>query len=118
MGEEMFLILTGKVGIYKADVRFAKLGSGGHFGEMAIMDKRPRSANAKAESKSKLIAVSRRRLFALMRQDSAIAVKLLWCFVQVLNRRLRSTNQALLEANLSQAMGHPIPDLSEFTSPD
>ena len=32
-----------------------------------------------------------------MRQEKDIAVKLLWCFVQVLNQRLRSTNLDLMK---------------------
>jgi hypothetical protein len=42
--------------------------------------------------------VGRRPLFELMRKDKEIAVKLLWCFVQVLNLRLRATNENLSAA--------------------
>jgi hypothetical protein len=33
-----------------------------------------------------------------MRRDKEVAVKLLWCFVQVLNQRLRVTNADLQQA--------------------
>ena len=117
LGEEMFVILSGKVGVYKDDVRLAKLGTGGHFGEMAIMDKGSRSADIKAERDTRVLCIHRKQLFALMRRDKEISVKLLWCFVQVLNRRLRSTLQDLLKATIGyeEAEGE-LPDWEEFSS--
>ena len=62
------------------------------------MDKGTRSADAVAAMDSRLLVVGRRPLFELMRKDKEIAVKLLWCFVQVLNLRLRATNEHLSAA--------------------
>ena len=90
-------MLDGKVGIEKNGVSLATLGSGALFGEMAIMDKAPRSALALSTEDARLIEVGRSQLFALMRQEKDIAVKLLWCFVQVLNQRLRSTSSDLMK---------------------
>lgn len=72
-----------------------KMTQGGHFGEMALMDRNVRSASAFAESETRVIVVKRRPLFQLMQQNNEIAVKLLWCFMQVLNQRLRYTTQDL-----------------------
>jgi serine/threonine protein phosphatase PrpC len=101
-GEELFVVLDGRISIRKDDVELALLGPGGHFGEMAIMDKAKRSAGAVADMDSRLIAVGRRPLFLLMRRDKEIAVKLLWTFVQVLNQRLRSTSDDLKQARHEQ----------------
>ena len=98
IGEELFVVLDGLVSIADKGLELAKLGTGGHFGEMSIMDKGPRSAEAIAKKSTRLIVVGRRPLFALMRREKEIAVKLLWCFVQVLNQRLRSTNEDLIRA--------------------
>lgn len=97
-GGEMFVVLSGLVRILKGDVELAQLAKGGHFGEMAIMDKGARSAAAVAAAPTSLIVVGRRPLFRLMRKNKDIAVKLLWCFVQVLNQRLRVTNDDLQQA--------------------
>ncbi|MGK0360061.1 MAG: serine/threonine protein phosphatase PrpC [Bradymonadia bacterium] len=97
-GGEMFVVLSGLVKILKGDVELAQLGKGGHFGEMAIMDKGERSASALAAAPTSLIVVGRRPLFRLMRKNKDIAVKLLWCFVQVVNQRLRATNDDLKQA--------------------
>ena len=97
MGEELYVVLDGSVSIEKNGVELASLGSGALFGEMAIMDKAPRSALAVSTANTRLIEVGRGRLFSLMRQEKDIAVKLLWCFVQVLNQRLRTTNLDLMK---------------------
>lgn len=94
-GDEMFVILEGEVGIYKRDQLVIKIIQGGHFGEMALMDRNPRSAGARADSDVRVIVVKRRPLFLLMQQNNEIAVKLLWCFMQVLTQRLRFTTDDL-----------------------
>lgn len=98
VGECMYVVLEGQVVIYKGDIELVRLGTGGHFGEMSIMDKSTRSASAEAIMPSRVISVGRKQLFRLMRRDKEIAVKLLWCFVQVLNQRLRNTSDDLREA--------------------
>ena len=94
MGEELYVVLDGQVSIEKNGIELASLGSGALFGEMAIMDKAPRSALAVSTQDTRLIEVGRGEL-ALMRKEKDIAVKLLWCFVQVLNQRLRSTTDLM-----------------------
>ena len=101
-GDNLFVVLEGRVSIRKGDVELAVLGAGGHFGEMAIMDKSERSAGAVATMTTRLIAVGRKPLFLLMRRDKEIAVKLLWTFVQVLNHRLRTTSTDLERARTEQ----------------
>lgn len=97
-GDELYVVFEGRVSIRKGDVELARLGPGGHFGEMAIMDKAERSASVVAAMPTRLIALGRKPLFLLMRRDKDIAVKLLWCFVQVLNQRLRNTSADLRDA--------------------
>ncbi len=101
-GDELFVVLDGRISIRKGEVELALLGAGGHFGEMAIMDKGTRSAGAVAALPSRLIAVGRKPLFLLMRRDKEIAVKLLWTFVQVLNHRLRATSSDLERSRSEQ----------------
>jgi serine/threonine protein phosphatase PrpC len=97
-GDALFIVVEGRVGIRKGPVELARLGPGGHFGEMSILDKGTRSAAAVALMTTRLIKVGRKPLFRLMRRDKEVAVKLLWCFVQVLNQRLRVTNADLQQA--------------------
>ncbi|MEE2756191.1 MAG: Stp1/IreP family PP2C-type Ser/Thr phosphatase [Myxococcota bacterium] len=102
LGEEMYVILSGRISVESDDIRLATLGMGGHFGEMAILDKGQRSANAKADKATEALVIERKSLFRLLQKDASIAVKILWCLTQILNRRLRSTNSALLKASISE----------------
>ena len=104
-GDEMFVILDGRVSIQKGGKEVITLGQGGHFGEMALMDRNQRSASAIAINGTRVIAVQRRPLFRLMQQNNTIAVKLLWCFMQVLNQRLRSTTNHLERERHRHALG-------------
>jgi CRP-like cAMP-binding protein len=62
---------------------------------MALMDRNQRSASAVSIEPTRVISVQRRPLFHLMQQNKEIAVKLLWCFMQVLTQRLRYTTEDL-----------------------
>ncbi|MBU0553042.1 Stp1/IreP family PP2C-type Ser/Thr phosphatase [Myxococcota bacterium] len=97
VGEELFLILSGAVEMVHKDVRLAQFKAGAHFGEMAIMNKSARSATARATTETRLIVVGRRPLFALMRREPSLAVKILWTFVAVLSTRLKKTGERLCE---------------------
>ncbi len=97
-GHEFYIILKGKVRLQKNDTTIAVLKDRDHFGEMALVDKSPRSASAVAMEDTKLIVMRRRDFYELIKREHALAVKLLWNFVRVLTARLRSTTSELSEA--------------------
>lgn len=97
-GDELFIVLTGTVRVESARAPIAELGPGQHFGEMALVDKAPRSADVSALEESSLLAIRRREFFDIIRKDHGIAVKLLWSFLGVLTERLRNTSRELGEA--------------------
>jgi serine/threonine protein phosphatase PrpC/CRP-like cAMP-binding protein len=108
-GEELFIILSGKVRLHKADAFICHLERGAHFGEMALVDRSPRSASATAEEPSRALVLRRRDFYEIIRKEPVLATKLLWSFVQVLTERLRKTTADLSGARLeAQAI-----DLSE-----
>ncbi len=98
-GETFYVILEGRVRITKKDIHLADLGPGGHFGEMAMVDKAPRSATARSLEPIKALAIERSQFYELMRADPKLSVKLMWSFIQVLNTRLRMTNSELLNSH-------------------
>jgi CRP-like cAMP-binding protein len=97
-GDELFIVLTGQVRVHSGEATLTHLGPGQHLGEMALIDKAPRSASVTAEQRSKLLVLRRRDFFDIIRKDHAIAVKLLWSFLGVLTERLRATSRELGEA--------------------
>jgi CRP-like cAMP-binding protein len=102
-GDELFIVLTGRVRVESAKAPIAELGPGQHFGEMALVDKAPRSADVTAMEEASLLSIRRREFFDIIRKDHGIAVKLLWSFLGVLTERLRNTSRELGEAREGKA---------------
>lgn len=99
-GEEMFILLKGKVRVHKNEAFITYLLPGSHIGEMALVDRSPRSTSVTAEDKSRLLILRRREFYEIVRKDPSLSVKLLWSFVQVLADRLRKTTAELSGARL------------------
>jgi CRP-like cAMP-binding protein len=97
-GDELFIVLTGRVRVHSGDTLITNLGPGQHFGEQALIDKSPRSASVTSDETAKLLVVRRRDFFDIVRKDHDVAVKLLWSFLGVLSQRLRSTSRELGQA--------------------
>jgi hypothetical protein len=100
-GDEMFILLRGKIRLHKNDAFITHLEAGAHIGEMALVDRRqPRSASATAEERSRLLGLKRRDFYEIIRKVPQLSVKLLWAFTQVLAERLRKTTADLSGARL------------------
>jgi len=63
LGEEMYLVYKGKIQIYQElagkQIALELIEPGGYFGEMAIIDEKPRSASARAETEVTLLVLHR-----------------------------------------------------------
>lgn len=103
-GEELFVVVKGRVAISKGGVDIAELRVGGHFGEMGLIDDAPRSATVRATEPTRVMVIARADLMNLMKRESILAVKMLWSFVQVLSDRLRAANSELSEARQELAV--------------
>jgi PPM family protein phosphatase len=112
-GEELFVVIRGRVAIEKAGVEIAELRAGGHFGEMGLIDNAPRSATVRATEPTRVMVIARQDLMTLMKRESILAVKLLWSFVQVLSDRLRATNSELSEARQELASAQAVQPFAE-----
>jgi len=99
-GKEMYVILDGKVRISKmipgaGEEALAILERGQYFGEMAVIEDSPRSADAIAHIPCTLGVIDRDKLDQVMFTDKDLAYVLLWTFVRTLSERLRETNEKL-----------------------
>jgi serine/threonine protein phosphatase PrpC/CRP-like cAMP-binding protein len=101
-GEDLFIILNGKIRLHKGEAFITHLERGAHFGEMALVDRSKRSASATAEESSRALVLRRRDFYEIIRKEPVLATKLLWSFVQVLTERLRKTTEDLSGARLAE----------------
>lgn len=98
-GSRMYVLRSGRVKIAKrvggCEVTLAILGAGDFFGEMALLEKLPRSATATVLEDARLIEVDESMFESLLTRSSEISVRLL----RRLSSRLREADrqiQALL----------------------
>ncbi|MCC7542480.1 MAG: Crp/Fnr family transcriptional regulator [Deltaproteobacteria bacterium] len=95
-GEHMYVIQTGRVRISKDLHGVAKtiaiLGPGEFFGEMAILNDKPRTATADVVEEARLLVIDARTFEAMVLGNAEIAVRL----IKKLARRLASAD-ALIE---------------------
>lgn len=112
-GDEFFVILSGEVEVTKAGRALTVLAPGVHFGEMALVDRSPRSATVRARKPTRLMSLSRKAFYQIVRSEPVLSSKLLWSFVQVLSHRLRATNEALSDAR-SDGPAAPFAELEDL----
>jgi serine/threonine protein phosphatase PrpC len=84
----LFVITEGSVTVERERAKIASLGPGAHFGEMALLNQKPRSATVIAEQRTTLLQLGRSDFHDLMLREPAIATKFLWKFAQTLSLRL------------------------------
>jgi CRP/FNR family cyclic AMP-dependent transcriptional regulator len=103
-GGSMMAVVSGKVKIctYSADGKELVLNiidRGGMFGEIALLDGEPRSADAVAIEDAELLVLERNRLMPFLTANPDIASRM----IVVLCQRLRQTSAALEDALLRDA---------------
>lgn len=98
-GESLCVVESGlvRLGLTSADGRemvLALMGPGDFFGELALLDGRPRSADAVAAEETRLLLLSRERFLRVLEARPRVAIELL----QVLSERIRRDTQLLQDA--------------------
>ncbi len=94
-GEEMYIIQSGRVKISKrirgVEKTLATLEKGEFFGEMAILNDKPRSASAETIGECEMLVIDRKTFDTLIRGNVEIAIR----FIKRLADRLRETNEQM-----------------------
>jgi len=114
LGTEMYIIQDGRVEIVKQIVgearQLAVLEKGDFFGEMAILEDKPRTAAARALTPIKLLMINGSTFDQMLRSNPEIAVRMM----RKLSRRLRETDGMLRES-----LGRPAPEpVVEIPAPE
>ena len=90
-GELMFAVLEGEVDIIINGKTVESVGPGGVFGEMALIEDRPRVAAAVVKSAARIVPVDRKRFMFLVQQNPFFALQLM----AIMAARLRRMNAEL-----------------------
>ena len=91
-GHEFFAIIDGKANVVRDGKKIATLGPGDYFGEMALLDREPRSASVVAASDMDLIVLGQREFAGVIDAVPSMAHKLLTAMA----RRLRDADTKAL----------------------
>lgn len=103
-GDSMFLILDGEARVFIAasgkETDVATLRVGDFFGEMAILDAGPRSANVSANKDCVLLKISKENLEKFISEFPDLAARFLLAMNRLLSGRIRQTNDRFTKAQL------------------
>lgn len=76
-GHEFFLIVAGKATVHRNGRKIAALGEGQYFGELALLDRGPRSATVKADGDMTVLVLGQREFSGVLDEVPGLARKLL-----------------------------------------
>ncbi len=101
-GDGFYVIKSGRVriSIFLPDVGeelLSLLKEGSHFGEMAIIEDKPRSAAAIADTDTVCLYFNKEKFLFVLKENKEIENKILWEFVKAFSFRLRKTDKKLKE---------------------
>ena len=99
-GDKLYLILDGAVRISHVmegvgEEALAVLETGSYFGEMALIDEAPRSADAVVHRSTRMLTIRREDFEQLLFVNRELAYAVLWSFCRTLSRRLRESNEKI-----------------------
>lgn len=88
VSDSLYILVSGLAAVSRDGVEIAQLSGGSHFGEMALLNQRPRSAEVVAIEACRILRLSREAFYGLVQQDTVVGVKFLWKLAQTLSLRL------------------------------
>ena len=99
-GLGMYIVQDGEVSIAILgkdgnEQELAVLGDGDFFGELALLDESPRSANAICKTDCTLIGFFRPDLFELIDKKNTLGIKIVLKLAEIVAQRLRQTDKEL-----------------------
>jgi CRP-like cAMP-binding protein len=99
VGDAMYLVLSGELRarVVVADIEslLATFSAGDFFGDMALFDNGPRSADVVANVDSTLLKISAANFYRLIREAPALATPFLQATARTLSSRIRADNRRL-----------------------
>ncbi|HYH06658.1 MAG TPA: cyclic nucleotide-binding domain-containing protein [Thermoanaerobaculia bacterium] len=102
-GDKLYIVLDGRVRISKfipgvGEEALTVLDRGDFFGEMALIDDKPRSADAKAhEQDATVLSIDRATLNEILSMDPHASLQFLNLLCRMISRRLREINEKIVQ---------------------
>jgi diguanylate cyclase (GGDEF)-like protein len=94
-GRSLFILVEGSVQVLypgrSADFELARLGPGDFFGEMALLNDKPRSATVRAQTAVRTLRLAKEAFQALVRESPQVALKVM----EVLSIRVRTADEQI-----------------------
>ena len=87
----MYAVISGQVEIVIRGQVVETVEAGGVFGEMALIEDRPRNATATVITESRLVAIDRKRFLFLVQQNPYFSIQLM----TIMAERLRKMDERL-----------------------
>ena len=84
-GESLYVVIRGRVGVYKGGTAVNEIGAGGLFGEMAVIEKQKRSATVKTLEETDFLVIEGEDFAALLERNSSVSGSV----IKTLAERLR-----------------------------
>src|ERR1700757_2813839 len=77
IGHEFYLVMSGQATVRRNGRKVATLGPGAYFGELALLDRGPRSATVVAETDVELAVIGQREFLGVLSEVPSVSLKLL-----------------------------------------
>jgi protein phosphatase len=97
LGEDMYIVLSGRADVYKQEQHINELGPGDFFGELSLIDDIPRSATVIARDTMTLLVIRRKRMFGLLEKNDAMAARIYWAFLRRMSTQIRHKDDELYQ---------------------
>jgi len=116
-GHSLYIVLAGRVAICKTNdlgdsVYLAERGAGTHFGEMSLLDGKPRAADVVALEDSEFLIVDRSEFIRAVRADSTLAIKII---ATLCDRLRQADDQTTRNRPVRERLAHKLHSLAEAT---
>lgn len=97
-GDSMYIIYEGQIRIHDDSRTYTNLINGDFFGDLGILDTKPRSANATAQMDSLLLKLDQEDFYSLMQKRPEMVKSI----IQVLCERIRNQDRLISEKGVSE----------------
>ncbi len=92
-GNAMYIIVKGKVDVVKGGEKIATLKEGDFFGEMALIEEKPRSADIVISTRTTMLEINKENFEKFLIKNPPVAFRMM----KILSQRLRETDITMIE---------------------